>query len=427
MRRRILVAIIGVTAMATLVLTVPLGVIIARRASADSVRELERVAQRAASTLPTRINTSGDPIELPRVEENVKVGVYLPDGTLVAGSGPSSADSVTTGAHRLVVDGRIGAERIVADPVVVDERLIAVVRVAEPVADTSARVRHDILILVGFDLMAVAIAAAVGWFVAARLARPVRLIRDDAVRLGDGDFSIDTRHSGIAEIDETATALADTADRLEAVLLRERSFSADASHQLRTPLAALRLSIETEVLDPRPDHRLVLDEALFEIDRLEATMTTFLDLAHDRPTPRRPVDLDDFLHDLRTRWTGPFASRSRPFRCTTYGRVDAHVSRPVLDQILDILISNALDHGSGTVDVQVIESPGGMVVTVRDEGALDRNPDDLFTRRDPGATGHGVGLSLARSLAEAEGGRLVLAPSRPTEFRLILPDAAPPS
>ena len=60
-------------------------------------------------------------------------------------------------------------------------------------------------------------------------------------------------------------------------------------------------------------------------------------------------------------------------------------------------------------------------VTVADEGTIDRDPAQLFVRRDPEATGHGVGLYLARSLAEAEGGRLVLADTSPTTFRLILP------
>lgn len=423
MKRRILVAIVGVTAMATLVLTVPLALIIARRESVESVRELERVAQRAAAGLPKGIGATGDPIELPRVEENIQLGVYLPDGTLVAGSGSPSADGVTARASRVVVDGTVGAQRVVAAPVFVDERLIGVVRVAEPVADTAARVRNDILILVAFDVAAVLIAAAVGWFLAARLARPVRMLRDDAVRLGDGDFSIEPPRTGIAELDETAAALAETAGRLEGVLARERAFSVDASHQLRTPVAALRLLIETERLDPRADPREVLDGALEEIDRLEGTMTTLLNAARDRPAPRAPLDVDGFLSDLRARWNGPLALESRPLRVTsTGGTVHGHVSRPVLDQIVDILIHNAVDHGAGAVEVQVVGSAGGMVVTVKDGGRLDRDPSGLFTRRDPDATGHGVGLSLARSLAEAEGGRLVLAGASPTTFRLVLPD-----
>jgi signal transduction histidine kinase len=423
-RRRILLAIVGVTAMATVLLTVPLALIIARREASDTIRELERVAQRAAAGVSTPLGSGGESAELPRVEGNV-IGVYRPDGTLFAGLGPRRADGVTARARHLVLDGVVGDERVIAYPVVIDERVAAVVRVAEPLRDTTDRVRRDLLVLISFDVAAVVAAAAVGWFVAARLARPVRVIRDDAVRLGDGDFSIDPPPSGIAELDETATALAETAKRLDGMLSRERAFSADASHQLRTPLAALRLSLETELLDPRADTQQVLRDALGEIDRLEATMATLLDVARDHPVRRSPLDVDALLADLRSRWGTVLAHDGRTLRCSATGPVEAHVSGPVLDQIIDILLANAVDHGSGGVEVRLDDSSGGLLVTVGDAGHLDRDPDDLFVRRDPGASGHGVGLSLARSLAEAEGGRLVLANSTPTLFRLVLPDTDP--
>lgn len=430
MRRRILLAIVAVTAVATVVLTVPLAVITARRENADAVLELERVAQRAAAGVSAGVGSDPLRIELPAVEPSVHIGVYLPDGSLVAGSGPATADAVTASAETVVTDGVVGEDRVLADPVVIDEQLAAVIRVAEPISETTQRVRRDLLFLIAFDLLAVAIAAAVGWFVAARLARPVRAIRDDAVRLGDGDFSIVPHHSGVVELDETAEALASTAGRLGDMLARERAFSADASHELRTPLAALRLSIETELVDQRADPTEALEEALVQLDRLEVTVTTLLDVARDRPVQRAPLDPESVLSGIRSRWSTLFAARGRDLRATTDGPVAAKVSRAVLDQIVDILLANALDHGSGRVTVHFLGeghgSAGDVVVSVSDEGRLERNPDELFTRRDPGASGHGVGLSLARSLAEAEGGRLVLGAADPTTFSLRLPgsDAA---
>lgn len=431
MRRRILLAIVAVTAVATVVLTVPLAVITARRENADAVLELERVAQRAAAGVSAGAGSEAIEIDLPEIEPNMRLGVYLPDGTLVAGSGPATADAVTERADRVVTDGVVGTDRVLANPVVIDKRLAAVIRVTEPISETSGRVRRDVLFLVVFDLLAVAIAAAVGWFVAARLARPVRAIRDDAVRLGDGDFSIEPHHSGVVELDETAEALASTAGRLGDMLARERAFSADASHELRTPLAALRLSLETELVDRRADPTEALEEALVQVDRLEVTVTTLLDVARDRPVHRAPLDPDEVVADLRSRWTGLFAAEGRSLRCVSDGPVSAHVSRAVLDQIIDILMSNSLDHGAGRVTVHFVGSDAidgidgdDVVVSVGDEGRLQRDPEELFTRRDPGASGHGVGLSLARSLAEAEGGRLVLASSSPTTFSLRLPGRA---
>lgn len=424
MRRRILVAIIGVTAMATLVLTVPLTVVIAVREAADSVKELQRVTQRTTAGLSTAPGRDGEPIEIPHVEANIDVAVYLPDGTKLAGSGPTTADEVTRQADHIEVDGIVDGQRVVADPVLVNEQLVAVVRASEPASDTTDRIRRDVLILVLFDAVAIGIAAGVGAFVAARLARPVRQLRDDAVRLGEGDFAVAPRHSGIVEVDDTSEALSETAGRLEAMLARERAFSADASHQLRTPLAALRLSVETELLDPRPDSGRVLDEALAQVDRLEETITTLLAVARDRPPPRDPLDVARLLNGLQRRWRDRFATGGRRMVCEPASIERIHVSVAVLDQIIDVLVANALEHGDGVVTVSLrVSSGGGLVVEVADQGRIDRDPNSLFTRRDPDASGHGVGLSLARSLAEAEGGRLVLATTDPTTFRLVLPDA----
>jgi signal transduction histidine kinase len=230
--------------------------------------------------------------------------------------------------------------------------------------------------------------------------------------------------SGINEVDETSEALSETAGRLEAMLARERSFSADASHQLRTPLAALRLAVETELLDPRPDAVGVLEESLTQIDRLEETITTLLAVARDRPPPRGLLDVQAFDDGVHRRWDDRFSNARRRLRGPASTPIAVHVSVAVLDQIVDVLVGNALEHGVGDVHLGLRRSAGGgLAVEVADAGSLDRDPTGLFQRRDPDASGHGVGLSLARSLAEAEGGRLVLASAAPTTFRLVLPDA----
>jgi signal transduction histidine kinase len=98
------------------------------------------------------------------------------------------------------------------------------------------------------------------------------------------------------------------------------------------------------------------------------------------------------------------------------------VSRDVLAEICDVLISNAIDHGQGAIAVAASRDASNLVLTVTDDGRLERDPAQLFVRHDPHAAGSGVGLALARSLAEGEDGRLVVASPEPTCFRLILPD-----
>jgi len=172
--------------------------------------------------------------------------------------------------------------------------------------------------------------------------------------------------------------------------------------------------------DPNP----MLDAALGEIDRLEATIGTLLSVARDQPISRDPVDLDRMLAAVTRRWSAVLDERDRSLACASSIEGHPRVSRNVLEQILDILLSNALQHGRGDVTIDASEEGNNVVITVSDLGRIGRDPSELFTRRDPGASGHGLGLALARSLAESEGGRLVLAATDPTTFRLLLMDHA---
>jgi signal transduction histidine kinase len=278
--------------------------------------------------------------------------------------------------------------------------------------------------LAAFDVAAVVFAGLVGWFVSSRLTRPVRALRDDAIRLGDGDFSVEPRRSGVGEIDATAAALAETAGRLGETVRREREFSANASHQLRTPIASLRLLLESELEQPSADRAAVAEAALADVDRLQSTLDTMLDVARGTRPSRSPVDLADWSSGLSARSDlGTGSGRRLEIACSCDRAVN--VSRAVLDQIADILLTNAVRHGRGTITVDVACTDGRVVVTVADEGRVERDSAELFRRGDPDAAGHGVGLALARSLAEGEGGRLVLQSADPTSFRVWLP--APPA
>jgi signal transduction histidine kinase len=94
----------------------------------------------------------------------------------------------------------------------------------------------------------------------------------------------------------------------------------------------------------------------------------------------------------------------------------------VLDQVLDVLVSNALEHGAGTVAVAARTAGGGVAVDVRDEGG-GFDPAVLagaFRRRDPRARGNGIGLALARDLAESIGARLTVADPGPRPVVMLL-------
>jgi len=90
-------------------------------------------------------------------------------------------------------------------------------------------------------------------------------------------------------------------------------------------------------------------------------------------------------------------------------------------QVLSVLLDNAAGHGSGTVTIEVRDAGDALAIDVSDQGSgITVRPEELFTRRAGRAAGHGIGLALARSLAEAEGGRLSLTRPVPPTFTLFI-------
>jgi signal transduction histidine kinase len=209
-------------------------------------------------------------------------------------------------------------------------------------------------------------------------------------------------------------ALDTTAARLDDLVTRERAFSADASHQLRTPLAALR--IELEGLQLREQGDTELEAALVQVDRLQATIDTLLAVARDDSPGDAATDVVALVDDAIDRWRGRLAAADRPLRSRVEGSPGrALADAGVLREVLEVLLDNALQHGAGEVMVSVREVAGSIAVDVQDEGTgFAGDPEDAFTRRSgsPGP-GHGIGLALARSLAHAEKGQLSITRAGP--------------
>jgi signal transduction histidine kinase len=224
--------------------------------------------------------------------------------------------------------------------------------------------------------------------------------------------------AGMRELDEVATALNVTATRLGAMVERVQRLSSHASHQLRTPLAGLRVALEAEVLQPRPDPNEALQEALGAVERLERTVIDLTELARDEVEPE-PVSTARVLDDAAARWRGPLAAEGRSLVVQPGSAMAAVARRPAVDAILDVLVDNALHHGLGTVTLAAATGIGGVTLRVSDEGTCSRPEAELFARR-ASTTGRPIGLPLARTLAEAEGGRLRLHRADPTTFQLQL-------
>jgi signal transduction histidine kinase len=274
------------------------------------------------------------------------------------------------------------------------------------------------------------VASGVALWLARRLTRPLEQLRADAARIGDGDFTVMPLHTGVAEVDQVASALASTADRLGELLTREQAFSADASHQLRTPLTGLRLSLENELAHPRSDARLALREALADVERLETTITGLLELARESSRgQRQPFDINLVFEEVAPRWRESLAAQGRNLRLDRPEQpVLVAASRLAVEHVLDVLVDNARRHGAGEVAINTQVHRQIVLIRISDEGNGLSDPASAFQRRHPGAAGTGIGLALARRLAEAEGGQLRLARAdRHPEFELSLPAGSAPA
>jgi signal transduction histidine kinase len=319
-----------------------------------------------------------------------------------------------------VTDGDPGGDFTVDVPVSDDGAVAGAVRATSPRTDAWLR------ILTAWLIMAAIAGATLGavWVVArrqaGRLAAPLE--RLSAVAAGIGHGTLDSSPaSGVPEIDDVAASLFESAHRVESTLARERAFSADTSHQLRTPLAGLRLQLETALEGPDANLRPAITTAIGATDRLEQTVTDLLALSRDTPTDNCELPLPALLDGLRRDHHGALAGAGRRLTIITAPDVPAAAaSLPAIRQVLGVLLDNALRHGHGTVTVATRETTQAIAIDIADEGHID-TPEGLFIRRSPTAAGHGIGLALARSLAEVEGGRLVLSRQEPTTFTLLLP------
>jgi signal transduction histidine kinase len=255
------------------------------------------------------------------------------------------------------------------------------------------------------------------------------VVTDRAAALGHGDFASRVRPSGVPELDQAADALNQTASRLGELLARERAFAADVSHQLNTPLTSLRLALESALITPGTDLVASIELAVSEVERLQSTVTTLLALARDGETGDVTSDVATVCTAVTQRFVGPLAAVDRPLRVDLDPALPpVRCSPEVLSEIVAVLVDNACVHGAGVVTVSGRRAGSGVVVDVEDEGAgITGDTTEVFRRRSPDAAGHGIGLALARSLAEAHGARLELARARPRPvFSVALPgDRAP--
>ena len=352
-----------------------------------------------------------------------------------AGAALNPAEAKRATAETVTIDGEQvpgieGEARILARPV---SKVIVV-------AGTSTDDRRETLtglagtFVVGAPI-ALLLASGLSYLLAGRALAPVEAMRRRAAQ-------VTLEHSGerlpLPEADDEIRHLGETLnemlDRIESSLEREREFVADASHELRTPMAILRTEIELAGHEGRSveELRAALSSAGEEVDRLSRLAEDLLVLARSDqgqlPLRREPVDIRVLLERVQERFARRAKDAGRELAVDARAS-SANVDPMRLEQALSNLVDNALRHGAGEVRLSAWRNGERALFEVSDEGPgfppeFANRAFERFTRPDHARTGGGAGLGLAiaRAIAEAHGGEAAASNGDPrTIVRISVP------
>jgi signal transduction histidine kinase len=432
MKRRLLVANLVVVIAVLIVLEVPLGLIYGRHEHDALNAELQRDAASFAALANEVVEHPGDhdvaafaqrfatePAEIVAIVDRSGNELTQPS---VLSTAPGFAAVLDAAREGQAGSGEFDGTVYVAVPLgAIGEPLGAVV-VARPDESIDARVRKFWLLLAALGAGVLGLSLLITSRVSSWVVDPLRRLDAKAAELGRGELTAraDT-DNGPPEVVTLAVTFNEMADRLHELVTSQRRFVADASHQLRTPLTALRLRVES--LDPDNPAAIatIRDAALDEAARLTRLVDGLLSLARaeGRRPEREPVDVTAVLADRQEAWAPLAAEQQIELRVDgdPCARLIAQLVPGHLEQILDNLVDNALEASdprtavvlralrvATTVEVHVIDEGHGMSETDR------RRAFDPFWQ---GADGHstgstGLGLAIAEQLARACRGSITL-------------------
>ncbi|WP_367323201.1 sensor histidine kinase [Streptomyces sp. HUAS ZL42] len=472
MTRRLLIGYLTLAALVLLCLEIPLGFVYSRgereRVVNSAKDEAESVSAFAALSLAAGRAERDLPGRVAHCAERIggKVVVVDGSGTPLAASHPLSAAASRALASRPGIVAALGGTTTtdvrtstiggvqylsVAVPVLQDARPEGAVWLTVPTRTVQDRVHHVWLLLAAGGLGVLVAVAAAGFGIARWTGRPIRELERATHELAGGGLATPvTVTKGPPEVRSLAAAFNCTAARLAHLLAAQRAFSGEASHQLKTPLAALRLRLENLESDVSGRAQASLAAAVTETDRLARMVEGLLAMARleeNAATPG-PVDVGAVCAERHGTWLPLFARQSVSLVLFA-GRVGPVLAVPgAVEQILDNLLSNALrasppgstvtvelrlhvparralrDARPSRVDLHITDEGPGMTAEQRAH-AFDR-----FWRA-PGAPkgGTGLGLALVQRLAHASGGEVELRPAATGGLDAVvhLPSAEPPT
>ena len=436
MSRRILVMLLGFTAIVLVGAVVPLTLSTIGQDRNSFIQDTQAMANADASLAQPRLAlrkpAAARPVDFPLLSvfkqvEQADNGlvIYLTGGRVLDAKGQMPAGQWRQLAAHVAETGQaftgtMGSQAIAAVPVFNAGRLVETVLGTVILVRPTASLDREIAaiwVLFGTICVVAMIGAALLAFGLARwVSRPLKGLDAAARRLADGDLEIRAKvESGPPELRRLGTTFNTMAGRLEALVHGNRAVIADVSHQLRTPLAALRLRLDLLADDTDPETGHELAGALDELARLSRLVDGLLTVARAEnvvPVPMT-VDVAEVAGERVVAWHPVADDRSIILATSSAKPVLAWIGEGHLEQILDNLIANALDALSPghMVRLTTTATPTGARITVSDNGpgmsAEDRERAFLrFTTSSPNGTG--LGLAIVHRLTISNGGTVRL-------------------
>jgi signal transduction histidine kinase len=433
--RRLLLGYLGLTLFVLVALEVPLGIENGRTERRNLEAKVEHDATNLASIAQTAVRTRSQ-AQLHAVASIAyryskstggRVLITGRNGIALVDTNPSSSARETFASRPEIASALRGHVTqgvrhsstlhanllYVAVPVAAGGIVDGAVRITYPTSAVEARITRYWLILLAVAAVVLTLAGVAGARLAAGVTRPLRNLERAAEAVGHGDLEARAAEElGPPEVRSLAVVFNDTVARLEQLIHSQDEFVADASHQLRTPLTALRLRLENLERSVPEESRPAIEGSLGEIRRLTQLVHGLLVLARVDASVASPgiIDLARLVSERVTVWSPRAADLDlRLVTDVSHGEA-VYASEDGMHQVLDNLIENALEASppGGTVTVSV----SGSELRVRDEGAGlsaegRARAFDRFWRARSGS-GSGLGLAIVRRLVEADGGEVEL-------------------
>jgi signal transduction histidine kinase len=406
LRRRLIQSTLAVVLVVIAVFGLSLVIVEVRTIETSASESVDSEAFRLLGTVESRLD-SGEQVTPQALEHQVSDGRYavveLPERSpITIGTRPHGKllTSTHTGQHGETVT------------------------VEEPRSQVSRQIGSTLLIILAVALLAVLAAVVLAVRQARRLASPLTDLAQTAERLGSGDPRPRHRRYAVPELDRIADVLDASAERIARMLTAERRLAADASHQLRTPLTALSMRLEEIIATD--DAGTVKEEATIALGQVERLTDVVQRLLTNSRDPRSGsavgFELDDVIKQQLEEWRPAYRREGRVLAVTGARGLRAFGTPGAVAQVAATLIENGLMHGAGTVTLstRVTGNQAVLEVTDRGQGVPPELGSRVFERTVSGRNSTGIGLAVARDLAEADGGRLELLQQRPPVFALFL-------